>query len=57
MGAGFCSLYHKIHYIEVRYIECTIKDIRDVMNNVEERVCVSHDAFDLKLCDQRRENY
>ena len=21
MGAGFCSLYHKIHYIEVRYIK------------------------------------
>ena len=21
MGAGFCSLYPKIHYIEVRYIE------------------------------------
>ena len=21
MGAGFCSLYHEIHYIEVRYIK------------------------------------
>ena len=21
MGAGFCSLYHEIHYIEVHYIE------------------------------------
>ena len=20
-GAGICSLYHKIHYIEIRYIE------------------------------------
>ena len=21
MGAGFCTLYHEIHYIEVRYIK------------------------------------
>ena len=21
MGAGFCSLYHEIHYIEVHYIK------------------------------------
>ena len=21
MGAGFCSLYRKIHYIEIRYIK------------------------------------
>ena len=24
MGAGFCSLYHEIHYIKVRYIEVRV---------------------------------
>ena len=24
MGAGFCSLYREIHYIQVRYIEVSV---------------------------------
>ena len=32
-GAGICSLYHKIHYIEIRYIEVWVYYI---LNNVKE---------------------
>ena len=28
MGAGFCSLYHEIHYIEVRYIKVWVYIVR-----------------------------
>ena len=31
--AGICSLYHKIHYIEIRYIEVWVYYI---LNNVKE---------------------
>ena len=29
-GAGICSLYHEIHYIEIRYIEVWVYLVKDI---------------------------
>ena len=41
MGTGFCSLYHEIHYIEVRYIEIWVYYLLGLFKTAINWACTS----------------
>ena len=59
MGAGFCSLYGKIHYIEVRYIEVWV-DIYWLFSKIKAVHSLAAEHFttkDISIKTKKKSNY
>ena len=55
-GAGICSLYHEIHYIEIRYIKVWVYKISDDESGTRNQIlgCVSNNNSQKKMGLERQ---